>query len=88
MIPLTCIDFLLQKESGTNPPIVTTYIAGLRGKVAPLPSAAAAQAKESPYYEFNDKRRQKAAKDFKSDFQANTTSVYPKVGVVTLKLDL
>ena len=61
---------------------MTTYITGLRGKVAPR-----AEQKDSRYYELNNSRK-KDAKDFKADFQTNSNSVYPKVGVVTLKLDL
>ena len=64
---------------------MTTYISGLRGKVPPSRNA---EEKDSPFYELKNNRRKKEAKDFKSDFLSNTTPVYPKVGMVTLKLDL
>eukprot|EP01036_Dinobryon_divergens_P026136 gene26135-34748_t len=74
-----------KRETGTNPPIVTTYISGLRGKVNP---PQASEEKYSPHYQLEVNRRKKEAKDFKEEFSSSKALVHPKVGVVTLKLDL
>ena len=74
-----------KKDMGTNPPIVTTYIAGLRGK--PNPDAKAV----SKYVSRTGNNGNIASRNNGSDRDDAKTTTVPeqlRARVVTLKLDL
>lgn len=76
-------DTQTKKDAGTNPPIVTTYIAGLRGK--PLPDSRAV----SKYVRQDRESKESGRKEGlspSSSFKPHPESL--RARVVTLQLDL
>ncbi len=78
-----------KRDKGTNPPTVTTYLSGLRGKVVEPPSApsSAAGDKRSKVGGSAENKHGNAEEDKEAALAARKIG-YPKVQVVTLTLDL
>lgn len=80
-------DTQTKKDAGTNPPIVTTYIAGLRGK--PPPDSRAV----SKYVRKNMDSKESSRREGKEGHTSSSSSSKPhpeslRARVVTLRLDL
>ena len=72
---------------GTNPPIVTTYIAGLRGKPNPDATAVSKYVSRTTSKNGNVASRNLNGSD-REDAKSNTVPEQLRARVVTLKLDL